>query len=183
MWLKRELEQSAGMGAGLDVACGYMQFRPLFKTSTYLGVDLDEGRIAAGLERYPDAQGIVSSIENMQSDVKGDCVTCIQTIGANEFFDPDNTMVCVRKLVDATREKGVLLLTIGPDSAGYCDSIEELLQDCFRHVDVRAYGAFNERVPSFLSKLLAYAMDKLPFLRKGAPPRYLFSCRDKRPVG
>ena len=60
----------------------------------------------------------------------------------------------------------------------YIDDIDSLLRNTFHEVSVRTYGAFAKRVPAFLSKSLAHAMDVFPLLRKTSKDelRYFFSC-------
>jgi len=184
-WIVQELKKSKGADVGLDVACGYMQFKPFFQTKSYIGVDLDAERIELCKERYPDAISHKYSIEDMPPEITGDYVVCIQTIGANEFFNEDNTMLCIRKLVDATRENGSLVMTIGPSTASYFSEIDALLRDSFDEVGVREYGAFNTRLPSLVSRLVTYAMYVFSSLRKASPPRYLYACyvRNSTPAG
>ncbi len=182
-WLKDELKSSSNYGIGLDVACGYMQFRPLFLTSSYIGVDLDPERVKKASNRYPEATAVHSSIEDMNPEIRGDFVICIQTIGTNALFNTENTTLCIQKLLDATNEGGALLFNIGPFSSQYIPEIERAVRDSFASVNINIYGAFSKRVPPYLTKMLSYAMKKFEFLRKPqnkSEIRYFFICSGKK---
>jgi hypothetical protein len=178
-WLEHELKRSVGAEVGLDVACGFMQFRPLFRSARYIGVEIDLERLQVGLGKYPGVTGIHSSIEELDPALQGDFVICIQTIGANKLFNSENTVLCVEKLVRATKQGGTLLVTIGPASAKYIEEIEKILRNAFRHVKIKSYGAFNRRLPSMISKIIALMMAYVPFLRRTSEPRYYFSCQGR----
>jgi hypothetical protein len=160
-----------------------MRHRAYLKTPKYIGVDLDGERIDRGMKKHPDAVGIVSSIEDFDHKVKGDVVLCIETIGINDWFEVDNTMLVIRKAVCAVEPDGTLIFNVGGGAVtGYESAIDNLLRDSFCSVDKREYGAFHGRTSSLLSYSIAKLMLWFPALRSGAAKKIYYLCRDRRPV-
>lgn len=179
--LREIFKDTEGREVGLDIACGKMNFRPQFHTKRYIGVDLDEERIKYGIKRFPDnTEGRVCKIEDMEVDLQGDFVACIQAIGTNHRFNTENTMTCVNKLVAATREGGVLVFNTGEECIGCDHDIKALLSQSFEDVRTIYYGAFNIKTFRPISFILAYFMEFLPFLRTiGKKKRILYICRNR----
>jgi len=108
MWIlfAMDMKKSKNFKTGIDFACGEMGNYKYFKTTNYLGVDIDFERLRMGAEKYPMAQYIQSSIEETSKDVSGDFVVCVQTIRINKYFNKNNTFHCIQKLISATQEGG-----------------------------------------------------------------------------
>ena len=94
-WLAEEFKRSNGRKRAVDFACGYMLFRPAIRAEDYVGIDLDGERIQEGMRKFPEIQGIVSTILDAPEDIRGDYVVCIETIGVNTRFDPAQTVQTV----------------------------------------------------------------------------------------
>ena len=52
--LEKELGKTK-TGVGLDAGSATFKNRPMFKTGTYIGLDIDKQRVETGLKRYPDS--------------------------------------------------------------------------------------------------------------------------------
>ncbi len=179
--LRKKFALSRERQIGLDVACGKMIFRPWFETRRYIGVDLDAGRIREGREKYPEAEGVVCAMEEMDPALRGDFVACIQAIGINSHFDPGNTLACVRKLAEATNEGGILIFNAGLPDGSSGEKIEALLRPHFASVEAVPYGAFNAPIGRPAAYVMAQAMNVLPFLRTVAGERrVLYTCTGRK---
>ncbi len=179
-WLERDMQESSSCRAGLDIACGAMINRPLFRTQTYTGIDLDRGRIEEGLTKYPNVRGEVCDILNMLEDVQGDFVLCIQTIGINAKCDPVMDVAMVEAIVDRVNSGGTLIVNLGPACQDQTVLID-ILRQRFDGVIIRPYGRLNGQVPNVLiSKFLCIVMDYLPSaLLRGAGFVYLIGKQKK----
>lgn len=178
LWLSESMRASADFRDGLDVACGYMSYRPLFQTQTYTGIDINEDRLAKGLTLYPDASAAHCPIEDMTQTA--DFVICLQTIGFNQRFGTKNIMLGIEKLIEATRPGGTLIFNIGISGGQQLPAISERVRRSFDEVTERRYGAL--RTPRWKyahSMFAARAMNALPFLR-GKRLGY-FECKKRRP--
>jgi SAM-dependent methyltransferase len=146
IWFALDMRGSKGFRNGLDLPCGSMGCRRFFRTQTYTGVDLNRDHVAAGLSTYPEATGITGPIEELPEGLQGDWVVCLQTIGHNNAFQSANTMQAVRSVVDAVVPGGVLILNAcGDPLTEYGDEMDALLEQSFKTVKRRTYGAFTRR--------------------------------------
>lgn len=179
-WLEKDMQESSSYCAGLDIACGAMINRPLFKTQTYTGIDLDENRIKEGLTKYPDVRGEACDILNMPEDVRGDFVLCVQTIGINAKCDHTMDAAMVEAIVDHVNTGGSLIVNLGPACRNK-EFLIDILRRRFKTVIVRPYGRLNGQMPYILiSKILCLAMDLLPLaILRGADFVYLVG-KEKR---
>jgi hypothetical protein len=177
--LDRDMKNSAGFETGIDVACGDMFFYNYFRTNKYIAVDADAERLKKAQAKLKEE--IVSKeqfIEDMNpEEIRGDFVTCIQTIGINNDFKTDHTVLAVEKLCGVTNEGGTLIFNIGDGSMQHAEEVEKVLNKNFRKVKKISYGKFEKETSNILSLLLAYGMFKLPFLR-GKGFNYYY-CEDK----
>jgi len=76
IYLLKLMKKSANKEIGVDVGCGEMINHDLFKTEKYIGTEIDQARLDAGVERHPDARPIKSSIFDTP-EVEGDFVLCV----------------------------------------------------------------------------------------------------------
>jgi hypothetical protein len=180
-WMHDLFQESDRHETGLDIACGKMGKRRHFRTSRYIGADLDADRIAKGLSAHQDVEGRVSAIEDLPASIRGDFVVCLQTIGINHHFQPANTLLCVAKLIATVNTGGTLVFNIGFRSAEYQRDTLEQLQANFMRVEQRPYGAMSGLLPRPAAYVLACAMYYVPALaRSKRTPHILFVCRDRR---
>lgn len=175
LWLERDMRNLSGE-TGLDAACGFMENKPFFNTQHYIGIDLDRDRVNRGMKKHPDAIGEVLRIEDLDHRHQADVVLCVQTIGTNIHFVQANAREAVKKLVEATRHGGTLILNIGAKCSQ--KGITEELQRSFEHIEIRRYGRRIRAVPRPLSLAIAHLMNVFPALR-GSRKLYCI-CRGRK---
>jgi len=179
-WMNDLFKKSKNYNIGIDVACGEMKMCKYFKTREYIGIDIDKARIERGLQKYPKAKGVVKSIEEIDNREKGDFVVCLQTIGINRYFKPENTYIAVNNLINATNKNGMLIFNIGPITQKYSDKIYELLSNNYSHVKVKEYGSFSNVTHRYLSFIFAILMRYIPLIRKNKKnKRHLYIAKNK----
>lgn len=177
--LFHDMKASRDREIGIDVGCGLMQNRPLFRTRRYLAIDLDEDRLVRGRARYPEAETMAMRMEDVR-DVSGDLVLCVQTF-VNYQFPVENTRPAAEALVRMTRRDGTLIFNISKRNLGYEREIDALLADAFESVTKVTYGALAGRNLGPLSPLAAYAMYLLPGLRHGREyTKVYYRCEGRR---
>ncbi|MEX1257173.1 MAG: class I SAM-dependent methyltransferase [Gemmatimonadota bacterium] len=183
--VEREIGRVARYDTVVDLACGRMALAPSIPSHRYIGVDASPELVERGLRDNPRAVGICSRIEDLDPEVDGDLVLCLQCIGINQGFETANTLVCVDKLIDATRVHGRLIFNVGHYSLPYFVEIEQRLRDAFADVRIIRYGRFQERRSPRVAKALARAMLRFPVLardEKGSPRR-LYVAENRRMRG
>ena len=89
---------SAQAEFGIDVGCGPMDNRPYFRSTRYVGVDLDVDRLVTGRRRFPGALAVAMRIEQ-DCGVAGDFVLCVQMF-VNRHFPAEQTLEGVDLDVD-----------------------------------------------------------------------------------
>jgi trans-aconitate methyltransferase len=164
LFLWRDMRHSRGMESGIDAGCGRMENKHLFQTARYIGIDVDQDRLAEAKRQNPDAEIICAPIEEVRG-VMGDMVLCVQVMH-NRYFQVDNTVAAVRALIAMVRPQGVLIFNFGRPSSPYEDEVDGLLRLAFATVSKRKYGALSAN-STVLAPILALAMFLLPALRKG----------------
>jgi SAM-dependent methyltransferase len=172
-WVVNDMADSLHFADGLDLGCGTMKNRLLFRTRTYTGVDLDSARIAEGLRLYPEARGKVGRIED--TDLDADYVLCLQTICTNKYFDVENTLPVVETMVASTRPGGVLIFNVGK----HCreeEAIDAFLLASFATVEKKVYGNLARPLPVLLSGFLGRLMNRFPALRTNSRRREVYYC-------
>ena len=180
IWVQRDMKKLSG-SVGLDLAGGEMSNYDLFRADQYICADIDEERMIQGLAKVPDAKLIHSSLENFDSrEIQGDIIVCVQTIGINNLFDAENTMIVVEKIIEATKPNGSAIFNIGSNSISYLPSILNLIEKKFESVTIKSYGNifFNLQYPKVISLLLAIIMFFLPVFLRGKNKRYIV-CKRK----
>ena len=139
LFLWRDMRHSRGMESGIDAGCGRMENKHLFQTARYIGIDVDQDRLAEAKRQNPDAEIICAPIEEVRG-VMGDMVLCVQVMH-NRYFQVDNTVAAVRALSAMVRPQGVLIFNFGRPSSPYEDEVDGLLRLAFATVSKRKYGA------------------------------------------
>lgn len=181
LWMEDLFAESGHYTRGLDIACGEMAMRLKFKTKEYIGVDADAQRLKQGTDTY-NVQGIVAKIEEMDQNLRGDFVVCLQTIGFNVDFEIRNSIIAIEKCIAATRADGMLVVNVGFRAANHFSQIDAVLRRNFEELDVRTYGALRKRRNPRFSYLLASAMYRAPSLATLTKDlNKLFICRGKTP--
>jgi len=160
----------------IDAGCGPMLNRPMFDADEYVGIDPDERGLQQGLERFPDAVGVHSTIAEAP-DIEGQVVVCTQVL-ASAPFDPGETIATVRALVRLTEPGGILLFNTSSRTSAYEESVHAILRESFESVRRVRYGAMYERhLPWWASLLIAVTMVALPALRGDGASYYACSGR------
>ena len=172
--LTRDMKLSRGREIGVDVGCGLMQNRRLFRTKRYIAIDLDEERLAKGQAKYPEAETLTARMEDVRN-VVGDLVLCVQTF-VNHHFPVENTYLAAEALVRMTRTGGTLIFNMSKRNLGYEDAVDSLLQRDFDSVTKVTYGALAGWNFGPLSPLVAFAMYLLPRLRHGREYARVYYC-------
>ena len=176
----RFLKKSSQYDVALDLACGPMPLANKVRAKRYIGVDLNEESLSQGLANHPNAVALHSTIEGITAETSGDIVLCFQCIGVNRFFQVENTLDCVRRMIEATHEGGTLIFNVGPRCSAKFDEIDAILRSSFKSVSATQYGRFAERRSTTMAMILAYAMYYLPILaRDRAKPRRLYICQER----
>jgi hypothetical protein len=174
------LKKSTGYNVALDLACGPMPLANHVRANQYIGVDLNEESLRRGLANHPDAVALHSAIEGLTTETSGDIVLCFQCIGINRFFQIENTVDCVRRMIEATHKGGTLIFNVGPRCSAKFDEIDAILRSSFKSVSATQYGRFAERRSTTIAMILAYAMYYFPILaRDRIKPRRLYICQER----
>lgn len=122
-------------------------------------------------------------VEDIDSNLKGDFVVCLQTIGFNIDFELDNSIIAIKKCVEATRADGLLVINIGFRAGEYFSQIGAVLRQNFKEVETRTYGALRKRRNPRVSYLLASAMYRAPWLATLTKDlNKFFICRGKNSI-
>lgn len=181
MWLARDMRHLRGE-IGLDAGCGDMGNRCYFRTSRYLGVEVDASRLEAALEKNRDERvsGIVCRIEDLPATYQADAVLCVQATGG-KHNDLASLTALIDKLIALTKPGGSLIFNTGKKRLH--DQFTARLNEAFsnvtirRSIDLSAYG-LPKHVPIAFSILLAYLVRAIPSMRRGS--KFYFLCRNKR---
>lgn len=152
IWLLSDLEKLPDLNICIDAACGPMQLFPQLKVNEYVGFDIDESSIVRGLSQFPLAAGFKASIEDVltiRPDLKslGDLVLCIQTLGINSKFNPENIVLSILNLIQMTAPGGSLIMNIRFSESSYTDNfykIRNLLKANFSDLKYKNYGSFDK---------------------------------------
>jgi hypothetical protein len=123
--LTRDGRLSEGKAVGVDFGCGAMLNRPVFRTAEYWGVDLDKPTLEKGMRRYPEAQGILSKIED--ADIPpADFAICINVFFGTNFEKAADEVAVLDSIIRKMSPGGTLLVTFAPKRR-WRDMIEKLL--------------------------------------------------------
>jgi len=112
------LNQSAGMSIALDVACADFKYRDLFKTSHYVGVDLNAGNLEKGLAlRARDSDlAVLTNMLNLEKIPRvADVVVSTHTLAS---LPSDLRIQGALVLADAVLANGTLFFNI-PTESGF----------------------------------------------------------------
>jgi hypothetical protein len=178
--LLKELKKSSGKEIGVDVGCGEMINYELFRTKKYIGTEIDQSRLDAGIERYPLAQPVKASIFD-KSVVFGDFVLCIQVFN-NKHFDNTKTELAVRNLCDTVRQGGDLVFNIGKNSLKYEDHVDKILKQHFSDIKKTKYepNFFVRYTGLFTSFIYGALMYMIPPMRTmGGYNKILYCAKNK----
>lgn len=198
IWLARDLKKLGDYKIFIDAACGDMNLISQIKTGKYIGFDIDNDRLKRALEKYPTAQGLVSSIENITQHPElfsvGDVVVCMQTLGINHKFDVSKLELAINNLILLTSNSGTLIINIRWPNREYSESylkIRKFLHSNFYQIEEKNYGTL-ESLPLSKTNLfskylisipLTLTLFFFPILRKiniYQKPSTYFVCSQKR---
>ena len=173
LWLKKDLRSIEGT-LGIDLAGGSMVNKKFFMTKKYICVDLDEKKLKRGSNNYPDALTVNDTIENYMrtyNQEKPDLLVCIQTMGINEKFNHNQTLIVIKMIYDLLKPGGSMIFNIGNYMVNL-DLIEmklgELFNEKFKCIKIHSYGFMDKTVQkpsSYLHFFLANLMNIFPPLR------------------
>jgi hypothetical protein len=179
--LLKELKKSNGKEIGVDVGCGEMINYELFRTKNYIGTEIDQSRLDAGVERYPLAQPVKASIFD-KPIVVGDFVLCIQVFN-NKHFENIKTELAVKNLCDTVRKGGDLVFNIGKNSLKYEDQVDKILKENFSNIKKTKYEpnffvGYTGLLKSFVYGVLMYVVP--PMRTIGGYNKILYSASIKK---
>jgi len=176
IWVKKDLSKTQG-DTGADLAGGTMLNKRFFKTKKYICVDIDQKKLDIGKSANLDAVIINSKIQNfLQEDQKKklDVLLCVQTMGANKFFEHDEIIEVVTSMYNSLKTGGSMIFNVGKEVGNLdLDLMENklslLLKGKFKYIDNQFYGflhrSHNKSLPRPIVFCLAYLMNMLPPLR------------------
>jgi len=176
MWIKKDLSKKKGE-TGVDLAGGSMLNKRFFKTNKYICVDIDKSKLEKGKSNNLDAIAINSKIqdfllENQQK--KLDVLLCVQTMGANKFFEHDEILHVVTSMYTSLKTGGSMIFNVGKEVGNLNlnemeNKLSLMLKGKFKHIDRQFYGflhkSFKKPIPRPVIYILAYLMNMLPPLR------------------
>jgi hypothetical protein len=180
IYLLKLMKKSAKKEIGVDVGCGEMVNYDLFLTDKYIGTEIDQARLDAGVKRYPDVKPIKMSLYDGH-EVEGDFVLCVQVFN-NKHFDNSKTELGVKNLCKTVRKGGCLVFNIGEKSIPYEDQVDDILNKNFSKIKKVKYGSkFSSRytgiVFSLVYGLLMYCLP--PFRSLGGYGKVLYCAEDR----
>ncbi|MGC9605511.1 MAG: methyltransferase domain-containing protein [Minisyncoccia bacterium] len=113
--LEKELGKTK-TGVGLDAGSATFKNRPMFKTGTYIGLDIDKQRVETGLKRYPDERtlGLVADLNNLYG-LPSDSIDVIASTNTLYCLPVAARVRTVDKLCRITAPKGRLLFEVPID--------------------------------------------------------------------
>ena len=190
LWLKKDLRPIEGT-LGIDLAGGSMFNKKFFMTKKYICVDLDEKKLKRGSDNFPDALAINDKIENYMrkyNQEKPDLIVCVQTMGINERFDHNQTLIVIKMMYDFLKPGGNMVFNVGSYMVNL-GSIETELNNFFdkkfKSIKINSYGFMNKTVQKpkpYLHFFLANLMNIFPPLRTcfGLKKTNIYCCFKKK---
>jgi hypothetical protein len=178
VWLRRDAERLKG-SLGIDLGCGKMWNRPLFKTERYIGVDVNQQALAVGLATYPDAIAQCSPLEDYRSSEPADLIICSLVL-ENKRMPHERTLPVIRHALSLLAPGGAFLFNIGKQNLPYEHEIDDLLSGRFKTVRKSVYGRFRVDAGfEWLSIAAAAILSRWPSLnvpRKDQSRRIYYAC-------
>jgi SAM-dependent methyltransferase len=162
---KKILNSGLQYSSVLDLACGYGDYCDFFKGKKYIGIDSDTERVNQAKRKHPEASFFCSTIEELPQNISADLVICIQTIGFNNYFQIENTLQVVNKILLATNQDGHCFFNVRDNCKDYFFAISNLMEDKFFQVEIIDYGSCNNDLPLPIASLIASTVYQLPILR------------------
>lgn len=123
------------MEIGADLGARKMANRPIFRTKSYYGVDMDEASLARGADKYPGAVPVHARLEDFEAWPDSDFVLCVQVFQLMDQFDTANTVSILEGVVNKIRPGGGMLINFGTANMPFLPDIRALLNDTFGQVD------------------------------------------------
>ena len=194
IWIKKDLSKIKGE-TGVDLAGGTMLNKRFFKTNKYVCVDIDKKKLDLGKNNNPEVIAINSKIQdylNEYQQKKLDVLLCVQTMGANKFFEHDEILKVVTLMHGSLKIGGSMIFNIGKEVGNLDLDVMEnklsiFLEGKFKHVDNKFYGLLHEAnqrlLPRSILFSLAYLMNTLPPLRTLfglKKDKLYYCCKDKQ---
>ena len=176
IWVKKDLSNIKGE-TGVDLAGGAMINKGFFKTKKYICVDINQKKLDTGKRINHDATPINSKIQDFLQEAqqkKLDVLLCVQTMGANKFFEHDEIIKVVTLMYNSLKTGGSMIFNVGKEVGNLdLDEIDNrlslLLGGKFKYINNQFYGFLhqaNQRpIPRPVLFCLAYLMNMLPPLR------------------
>lgn len=163
--LKFSKAMSRTYESGLDVACGDFHNSFLFRTKTYIGVDIVSP--SKNLPKFQQSRFfLMDAIRDKLP--KADIVMCLETIGFNELFQHEQSVLMTSKLANSTNSGGTLIMNVGPKAhADRHAEIMRVLQGSFGKVIQVDYGRWSGNKGPFFAILGALLFLLIPSM---APP-------------
>lgn len=167
----------------IDFACGTMSFLDRIETPpmNYTGVEVLQDRIDEGLRKNPNANAICGRIQDAEISKRGDLVVCHETVGINSWFEANETIEVVEKLINSTAEGGTLSFNIGPYSKKYYKTVKSMLQENFEDVEINVYGRWHKLLYWPFYVILSYVLLFIPKIGQHTKNQWIFfHCKTKK---
>ena len=176
IWIKKDLSKIKG-DTGVDLAGGSMLNKRFFKTNKYICVDIDKSKLDKGKSNNLDAIAVNSKIQDFlleNQQINLDVLLCVQTMGANKFFEHDEILKVVTYMYNSLKTGGSMIFNVGKEVGNLDLNVMEnklslMLKGKFKYIDRQFYGflheSFKRPIPRPVILILAYLMNMLSPLR------------------
>lgn len=190
LWLKKDLRSIEGK-LGIDLAGGSMMNKKFFMTKKYICVDLDKKKLKKGSNKFSDAIAINDKIENYMREYnqeKPDLLVCVQTMGINDKFNHDHTLIVIKMIYDLLKPGGSMIFNVGSYMVNLSPievELNKFFNKKFKSINIHPYGFMNKTIQKpnpYLEFFLAFLMNIFPPLRTcfGLKKKYIYCCFQKK---
>ena len=174
-WLRHSIPKHSRCLIGLDVGCGSFAMYPLFRSQKYVGLDIHPQVVPHHAPDFIFKQTDILDLDGYY----GFFVLCIQVL-TNKHFDKAMTLELVDRLIEMVEARGTLIINTSKATKIYEPEIELKLQEYFKRITIRRYGAWSRQRTMF-APLLAGIMWLIPWLRhRGCHTKTYYVCEGKQ---
>ena len=140
-WVAKDAKRLGG-SLGIDLGCGKMYNRPIFRTRRYVGVDQNADALAKGLRKFPDAIAELSGIGEYEPPEPADLIICTLVL-ENKAMAPERTVPIIKRALGFLAPGGAFLFNLGRQNLPYEEEVDKLLNENFETVRKSVYGRFG----------------------------------------
>jgi SAM-dependent methyltransferase len=110
--LEKELK-SADFGVGLDAAAAGMKNRHMFKTDMYVGLDINQAQLEAGLKKYRDAEtiGLCGDITNLNG-IPSNSIDVVASTNTLYVLPAKKRILAIKELSRITAPQGTFICEV-----------------------------------------------------------------------